>query len=168
MEARSRFFRSPTIALAEDEEDSVTVLMVLVEEIVEAVAVVAAAAFAGRPLGDFFAGGVVVVSVFDLFTSLDCFLGLFCVAAGGGFSSLRLADFGRPRPGLLVVVVVVGLSSMMGEGLRLRPGDLRVPRRVATSWLDARVVRLFSIMHEGCWCRWVADCSEITRGGVSF
>lgn len=52
--------------------------MVLVDEIVEAVAVGAAAvAFAGRPLGDFFAGGVVVVSVFDLFASLDGFLGLF-------------------------------------------------------------------------------------------
>lgn len=135
-EARSRVLSSPAA------EDRVIVLVVLVEEVVEVVVVLAAAL---RPRGDFFCGDL---SAFDADSVLDAavFLGLFGVTAGG-FSSFRLADLGLPRA-LVVFPDVSGdaFSSTIGEGLRLRPGDLRVPLRVAvTSWLDARVVRLLSI-----------------------
>lgn len=132
MEARNRDFSSPAA------EESVIVFEVLLEDMVEVVVVVLAAAF--RPRGDFLVGGV-------FSTLAAAFLGeLLGATAAGGFSSFRLADFGRPLGLGLVAVSGDALSSTIGEGLFLRPGDLRVPRRVATSWLDARVVRLLSIL----------------------
>lgn len=115
-----RFFSSA-------EADRVSVFVVLVEEIVEAVVVVVVV-LAGRPRGDFFCGdgGDCLDSLSFSVFCVACFLaGLF----GTAFDSFLLADFGLPRARPFGDT----LSSTMGEGLRFRPGDFRVPRRVLTS-----------------------------------
>lgn len=107
------------------EADRVSVFVVLVEEIVEAVVVVVV--LAGRPRGDFFCGdaGDCLGSFSVLFVACFFLAGLF----GVGFESFLLADFGLPRARAFGDT----LSSTMGEGLRFLPGDFRVPRRVPTS-----------------------------------
>lgn len=141
MEARRRFFSSAAELL------KVSVFVVLVEEIVEAVVVVVVVDLGGRPRGDFFCPGDVFVDSLDSLVSFSAGIAVFFFAGlFGGFSE-RLADFGRPRGRAAEVFGDGFSSSTMGEGLRFRPGDLRVPRRVlATSWLLARVVRLLSIV----------------------
>lgn len=121
------------------------VFVVLVDEVVEVEVVVAAF----RPRGDFFVGdafSVFAESVLDA-AVVGFLAGLLGVT---GFSSFRLADLGLPLAAFVVPFEASGVtfSSAIGEGLRLRPGDFRVPLRVAlsTSWLDARVVRLLSIL----------------------
>ena len=124
--------------------DKVIVFVVLAVEMVEVVvtlleaAAAAAAALGGRPRGDLVAAFCSLVSFFEASAFLEGLL--------GGLVSFLLADLGRPR-GLACFVsgdACCG-SSLIGDGLRLRPGDFLVPRLVATSWLDARVVRLVSI-----------------------
>lgn len=109
------------------------IVLVVFVVVVEDVDAVVAAALRGRPLGDFFWVGV--VSAFapaDLTAAaVDTFAGL--LGAAGGFSSFRLADFGRPFALAFGLAGDAFPSSTIGEGLRLRPGDFRVPRRVATS-----------------------------------
>lgn len=107
------------------------IVLVVFVVVVEDVDAVVAAALRGRPLGDFFWVGVVSAFAPADLAAAATFAGL--LGAAGGFSSFRLADFGRPFALAFGLAGDALPSSTIGEGLRLRPGDFRVPRRVATS-----------------------------------